>query len=117
MDLGLAEKVAIVNGSSQGIGYAIARLLAEEGARVAVTARRQAALHSAAERIRCETGREIIAIEGDIRQAADCERMSQKPSPVSASSTSSSTMTAPRRSVRALISMIRPGSAPLSRIY
>jgi len=75
MDLGLAEKVAIVNGSSQGIGYAIARLLAEEGARVAVTARRQAALHSAAERIRYETGREIIAIEGDIRQAADCERI------------------------------------------
>jgi 3-oxoacyl-[acyl-carrier protein] reductase len=75
MDLGLAEKVAIVNGSSQGIGYAIARLLAEEGARVAVTARRQAALHSVAERIRCETGREIIAIEGDIRQAADCERI------------------------------------------
>ena len=40
MDLGLAGKAAIVNGASQGIGYAIAHLLAEEGARVAVTARR-----------------------------------------------------------------------------
>jgi NAD(P)-dependent dehydrogenase (short-subunit alcohol dehydrogenase family) len=30
MDLGLASKVAIVNGGSQGIGYAIARLLAEQ---------------------------------------------------------------------------------------
>jgi NAD(P)-dependent dehydrogenase (short-subunit alcohol dehydrogenase family) len=34
MDLGLGEKVAIVNGGSQGIGYAIAHLFAEEGARV-----------------------------------------------------------------------------------
>ena len=34
MDLGLAGKAAIVNGASQGIGYAIAHLLAEEGARV-----------------------------------------------------------------------------------
>jgi 3-oxoacyl-[acyl-carrier protein] reductase len=75
MDLGLVEKVAIVNGGSQGIGYAIAHLLAEEGARVAVTARRQAALQSAAERIRGETGGEIIAIQGDIRQAIDCERI------------------------------------------
>jgi 3-oxoacyl-[acyl-carrier protein] reductase len=75
MDLGLVEKVAIVNGGSQGIGYAIAHVLAEEGARVAVTARRQGALQSAAERIRGETGGEIIAIQGDIRQAIDCERI------------------------------------------
>jgi 3-oxoacyl-[acyl-carrier protein] reductase len=75
MDLGLVEKVAIVNGGSQGIGYAIAHVLAEEGARVAVTARRQDALQSAAERIRGETGGEIIAIQGDIRQAIDCERI------------------------------------------
>jgi 3-oxoacyl-[acyl-carrier protein] reductase len=75
MDLGLVEKVAIVNGGSQGIGYAIAHVLAEEGARVAVTARRKDALQSAAERIRGETGGEIIAIQGDIRQAIDCERI------------------------------------------
>ena len=75
MDLGLAGKVAIVNGGSQGIGHAIARLLAEEGARVAVTARREAALHSAAERIRSETSGDVLAIQGDIRQAADCQRI------------------------------------------
>ena len=60
MDLGLAGKAAIVNGASQGIGYAIAHLLAEEGARVAVTARRTPALDGAAERIRNETGAEVI---------------------------------------------------------
>jgi len=72
MDLGLAGKVAIVSGGSQGIGYAIARLLAEEGSRVAVTARRAPALHAAAERIRSETSADVIAIQGDIRQAVDC---------------------------------------------
>jgi 3-oxoacyl-[acyl-carrier protein] reductase len=75
MDLGLAGKVAIVNGGSQGIGYAIARLLAEEGSRVAITARRAPELHAAAERIRSETSADIIAIQGDIRQAMDCERI------------------------------------------
>ena len=40
MNLGLAGRVALVNGASQGIGYGIARTLAEEGARVAVAARR-----------------------------------------------------------------------------
>ena len=67
--------MAIVNGGSQGIGHAIARLLAEEGARVAVTARREAALHPAAERIRSETSGDVLAIQGDIRQAADCQRI------------------------------------------
>ena len=41
MDLGLKGKVAIVGGASQGIGYGIARTLAAEGARVAITARRE----------------------------------------------------------------------------
>ena len=33
------------------------------------------ALHAAAERIRSETSAEVITIQGDIRQAADCERI------------------------------------------
>ena len=75
MDLGLAGKAAIVNGASQGIGYAIAHLLAEEGARVAVTARRTPALDRAAEQIRNETDAEVIAVQGDVRNPADCERI------------------------------------------
>ena len=42
----LANKVAIVTGASSGIGYATAKMLAREGAKVVVTARRQAELDS-----------------------------------------------------------------------
>ena len=41
MDLGLNGKVAAVTASSQGIGKAIAMELAQEGAKVAICARRQ----------------------------------------------------------------------------
>ena len=41
MKLGLAGRVAFVNGASQGIGYGIAHTLAQEGARVAIAARRR----------------------------------------------------------------------------
>ena len=75
MDLRLKDRVALVNGASQGIGYAIAHLLAAEGARVAMTARREPALRAAAERIRDETSSPVIAIQGDIRRIEDCERM------------------------------------------
>jgi 3-oxoacyl-[acyl-carrier protein] reductase len=75
MNLGLAGRVALVNGASQGIGYGIARTLAEEGARVAIAARRAPALLAAAERIARETGAEVVPIQCDIRRAEDCERV------------------------------------------
>jgi 3-oxoacyl-[acyl-carrier protein] reductase len=74
MNLGLAGRVALVNGASQGIGYGIARTLAEEGARVAIAARRLPALIEAANRIASETGAEIVPIQCDIRRAEDCDR-------------------------------------------
>jgi 3-oxoacyl-[acyl-carrier protein] reductase len=71
----LAGKVAVIGGSSQGIGYAIARRLAGDGADVALVARHAEALEAAAERIRKESGRNAFAIAADIRKAADCERI------------------------------------------
>jgi 3-oxoacyl-[acyl-carrier protein] reductase len=75
MDLGLKGKVALVGGSSEGIGYAVARLLAAEGAKVAMVARRSEPLEAAARRVKEETGSATFAIPADIRKAADCERM------------------------------------------
>jgi 3-oxoacyl-[acyl-carrier protein] reductase len=75
MDLGLKGKVAIVGGASMGIGYGIARLLAAEGARVAMTARREAQLVRAAETIARETGAETLAVQADCRRADDCVRV------------------------------------------
>ena len=51
MDLGLDGKVALVTGASQGIGFGIAKELAGEGARVAVSSRSQDKIEAAAEQI------------------------------------------------------------------
>jgi 3-oxoacyl-[acyl-carrier protein] reductase len=75
MDLDLKDKIAIVGGASQGIGYGIAHLLAAEGARVAITARREPGLERAAETIRAETGAEVLPIAADCRRAEDCTRV------------------------------------------
>jgi 3-oxoacyl-[acyl-carrier protein] reductase len=77
MNLDLEGKVAIVGGASQGIGYGIARALAREGAAVAITARREAELHAAAERLRAETGANVSPIQADCRRPDDCVRVAE----------------------------------------
>jgi 3-oxoacyl-[acyl-carrier protein] reductase len=78
MDLKLKDKVAIVGGASQGIGFGIARALAAEGARLAITARRESILRAACEKIRAETGVEPLALSADCRRAADCAEVVAK---------------------------------------
>ena len=72
MKLGLDGKVAIVGGASQGIGFGIARTLAEEGVRLVITARREADLRRAADEIAGTTGAEVLPISADCRRAEDC---------------------------------------------
>jgi 3-oxoacyl-[acyl-carrier protein] reductase len=75
MDLGLRGKVAIVGGASQGIGFAIARLLAAEGADVAMVARKAEPLAQAVAQVVGQNGGRAFAVPADIRSAADCERI------------------------------------------
>ncbi len=69
MDLQLEGKLALVSGSTAGIGYAIARTLAQEGARVLVNGRTGAAVDEAVDRIRSETGGQAEGAAGDLSQA------------------------------------------------
>lgn len=67
MDLGLAGKVAMVAGASRGLGFAIARELASEGALVSLASRDAQAAAGAAQKIRAETGVEAVGIAADVR--------------------------------------------------
>jgi 3-oxoacyl-[acyl-carrier protein] reductase len=78
MNLELTGKVAIVGGGSQGIGYGIARQLASEGAQVVITARREADLRTACERLLEQTRQTVRFIAADCRRAEDCQRVAQQ---------------------------------------
>jgi len=68
MDLHLNERVAIVTGSSRGLGLAAARALLAEGARVTVCARGGAALDAAAASLgdQAADATSILAVQADV---------------------------------------------------
>lgn len=73
MDLGLTGKVALVTGGSEGIGRACALRLGQEGARVAICARRADVLQQAAEII-AAGGAEVLPVVTDVTDPGACER-------------------------------------------
>jgi 3-oxoacyl-[acyl-carrier protein] reductase len=71
---GLAGQVAVVTGSSRGIGFAIANRLASDGAHVVMNGRHRATLMAAAQRVRAD-GRVVDTVIGDVGDPADVERL------------------------------------------
>jgi NAD(P)-dependent dehydrogenase (short-subunit alcohol dehydrogenase family) len=69
MDLGLAGSTAVVTGGSKGMGLAIARTLASEGASVAVMARSRAALDAAVETLRDAGAPDAVGISVEMTDA------------------------------------------------
>jgi 3-oxoacyl-[acyl-carrier protein] reductase len=66
MDLGLKGFVALVAGASRGLGYATARQLLLEGARVVINSRDPEKLAKAGEKLIAETGGEVFTLAGDM---------------------------------------------------
>lgn len=75
MELGLAGKVALVAGASRGLGRAIARELAAEGAAVAVCARGEERLAAAARALAAETGARVLPVAADVSKPEDVARL------------------------------------------
>jgi NAD(P)-dependent dehydrogenase (short-subunit alcohol dehydrogenase family) len=78
VDLKLDGKLALVTGSTAGIGYAIAESLAREGARVIVNGRSEAAVADAVTRLKVATGRHALGFAGDLGTAAAADALGRE---------------------------------------
>ena len=81
MDLGLAGKIAIVTGSSKGLGLASARALAQEGCQVTICARGEASLEEAAADLRriAQRAADVLPVVADVSTASNAR--SRRPPP------------------------------------
>ncbi len=71
MDLGLENKNAAITGASQGIGFAIAEALAQEGTNVAIGARGEEKLEAARGRLAAH-GTKVVAVKADFSSEGGC---------------------------------------------
>ena len=70
MEIGVKGKVAMVAGASKGLGFAVAKALAAEGAIVSIASRDEAAIQAAAAKL----GGQTFAMAVDVKSAADIQK-------------------------------------------
>jgi 3-oxoacyl-[acyl-carrier protein] reductase len=75
MFLGLRGKTALIGAASKGLGYAIARELAMEGAAIVICARTREPLKEARDKLANETGAKVYAIPADLSKYEDVKRV------------------------------------------
>jgi NAD(P)-dependent dehydrogenase (short-subunit alcohol dehydrogenase family) len=78
MDLQLKGKIALVSGSTAGIGHAIATSLAREGARVIVNGRTPKAVEAAVAAMKSAAGGDVMGFAGDLSSASVAEKLVQQ---------------------------------------
>jgi NAD(P)-dependent dehydrogenase (short-subunit alcohol dehydrogenase family) len=71
------DEVALVTGGTRGIGRAVARVLAEEGARVAITGQDEERARAVAAELASKTGREVLGLGLDLRSEAQTDEVVQ----------------------------------------
>ena len=77
-DLNLKDKVILITGGSDGLGFASAKLLSGQGAKVVICGRRGGYLKEKAQIIREETKNEILDIECDVTNVDQCKNLVEK---------------------------------------
>ena len=77
MDLKLSNKIALVTGASSGLGFAIARELACEGASVAIVARRKPQIEQSAAEILKVARTRVLPLAGDVAKRGEAARLAQ----------------------------------------
>jgi NAD(P)-dependent dehydrogenase (short-subunit alcohol dehydrogenase family) len=78
MDLQLKDKLALVSGSTAGIGLAVATTLAQEGARVIVNGRSQKAVDEAVAQVKATTGADVPGFAGDLSKAEVANELARR---------------------------------------
>jgi len=74
----LQDKVALITGSRQGLGYAIAREFIHEGAKVVINGRSQEALDEVVRILKAEGAKDVMGIQADVKDREACFRMVER---------------------------------------
>ena len=79
MDLGLSNKIALITGSTKGLGFATAQALLEEGAKVMISSRSKENIDTALFELDLhENTEKVSGFVGDVTNEITCEKLIQK---------------------------------------